>query len=181
MTVESNQIEAVLFSAAKPLSLSMLERLFDVDELTLVKALETYKEELINQKRGIRLQVTAAGCELVSAPECAAFVEKIRKREDRLSSAAMETLAIIAFKQPVTKAEIEEVRGVNCDKVLKQLEARELVLTLGRKQTIGRPVLYGTTDTFLRSVGIESLDALKTEIKEKEHIHGTTGETAEIH
>ena len=76
----------------------------------------------------------------------------------------METLAVIAFKQLVTKSEIEEVRGVNCEKVLKHLISRDLVMELGRKESIGRPVLYGTTDTFLRSVGIESVETLKQEV-----------------
>ena len=115
-------------------------------------------------KRGLRLKVSGVGAELVSAPESSEYVSKIRQREDRLSPAAMETLAVIAFKQPVTKSEIEEVRGVNCEKVLKHLVSRDLVMELGRKESIGRPVLYGTTDTFLRSVGIESVETLKREV-----------------
>ena len=73
----------------------------------------------------------------------------------------METLAVIAFKQPITKGEVEEFRGVNCEKVLKQLLARDMIVELGRKETIGRPVIYGTSDNFLRTVGANSIEELQ--------------------
>ena len=76
----------------------------------------------------------------------------------------METLAVIAYKQPITKAEIEEVRGVNSDKVIKQLLSRSLIAELGHKDTVGRPILYGTTDEFLRSTGVTSIDDLHKEL-----------------
>lgn len=154
-------LEAVLFSAAKPVPLALLGELFDCSVEAVESLLEQYGSQLIATKRGLRLKVSGVGAELVSAPESSEYVSKIRQREDRLSPAAMETLAVIAFKQPVTKSEIEEVRGVNCEKVLKHLVSRDLVMELGRKESIGRPVLYGTTDTFLRSVGIESVETLK--------------------
>ncbi len=118
---------------------------------------------------GIRVRVSGAGVELVSVSESAPYVGHIRKREDKLSNAAMETLAVIAYKQPITKAEIEEVRGgVNSDKIIKQLLTRSLIAELGHKDTVGRPILYGTTDEFLRSAGVESIDALHQEVSETE-------------
>ncbi|MBF1760509.1 SMC-Scp complex subunit ScpB, partial [Veillonella sp.] len=111
---------------------------------------------------------SGAGVELVSAMESADYVGHIRKREDKLSNAAMETLAVIAYKQPITKAEIEEVRGVNSDKIIKQLLTRSLIAELGHKDTVGRPILYGTTDEFLRSAGVESIEALHQEVSEAE-------------
>lgn len=159
-----SHIEAVLFSAAKPVPLALLSELFEMDEPCMKQTLDSFEAQLINEGRGLRLKMSGIGYELVSAPESSEYVSKIRQKEDRLSPAAMETLAIVAFKQPVTKSEIEEIRGVNCEKVLKQLVGRDLVAELGRKETIGRPVLYGTTDTFLRSVGIESVDNLKEEL-----------------
>lgn len=159
-----SHIEAVLFSAAKPVPFALLCELFEVDEDEMKEALDDFEETMIQQGRGLRLKMSGIGYELVSAPESSEYVSKIRQKEDRLSPAAMETLAIVAFKQPVTKSEIEEIRGVNCEKVLKQLVGRDLIAELGRKETIGRPVLYGTTDTFLRSVGIESVDNLKEEL-----------------
>ena len=157
-------LEAILFSAAKPVPIDLLGELFDCTTETVESLLEEYGAQLIEAKRGLRLKVSGVGAELVSASESSEYVSKIRQREDRLSQAAMETLAVIAFKQPVTKSEIEEVRGVNCEKVLKHLISRDLVMELGRKESIGRPVLYGTTDTFLRSVGIESVETLKQEV-----------------
>ena len=157
-------LEAILFSAAKPVPIALLGELFDCTTERVESLLEEYGAQLIEAKRGLRLKVSGVGAELVSASESSEYVSKIRQREDRLSQASMETLAVIAFKQPVTKSEIEEVRGVNCEKVLKHLISRDLVMELGRKESIGRPVLYGTTDTFLRSVGIESVETLKQEV-----------------
>lgn len=168
-------LEAVLFSAAKPVPIALLGELFDCATEDAEALLEQYANRLVVDKRGLRLIVSGVGAELVSAPESSEYVSKIRQREDRLSPAAMETLAVIAFKQPVTKSEIEEVRGVNCEKVLKHLVSRDLVMELGRKESIGRPVLYGTTDTFLRSVGIESVETLKREVA----VDNSVGVTAE--
>lgn len=168
-------LEAVLFSAAKPVPIALLGELFDCATEDAEALLEQYANRLVVDKRGLRLKVSGVGAELVSAPESSEYVSKIRQREDRLSPAAMETLAVIAFKQPVTKSEIEEVRGVNCEKVLKHLVSRDLVMELGRKESIGRPVLYGTTDIFLRSVGIESVETLKREVA----VDNSVGVTAE--
>lgn len=168
-------LEAVLFSAAKPVPIALLGELFDCATEDAEALLEQYANRLVVDKRGLRLKVSGVGAELVSAPESSEYVSRIRQREDRLSPAAMETLAVIAFKQPVTKSEIEEVRGVNCEKVLKHLVSRDLVMELGRKESIGRPVLYGTTDTFLRSVGIESVETLKREVA----VDNSVGVTAE--
>lgn len=166
-----SHIEAVLFSAAKPVPLALLAELFEQREEEIKTILEAFEQVLITTHRGLRLKTSGLGYELVSAPESSVYVSKIRQKEDRLSPAAMETLAVVAFKQPVTKSEIEEIRGVNCEKVLKQLVSRDLIAELGRKETIGRPVLFGTTDTFLRSVGIESVDNLKEEvISEQDHL-----------
>lgn len=159
-----SDLEAVLFSAAKPISIDVIQDIFKLskqDSLTLIDHLAS---DLESHKRGIRVRISAAGVELVSAPESAMYIGHIRKKEDKLSNAAMETLAVIAYKQPITKAEIEEVRGVNSDKVIKQLLCRSLIAELGHKDTIGRPILYGTTDEFLRSTGVTSIDDLHKEL-----------------
>ena len=160
MSLPTMHLEAVLFSSAKPISIEMLEEVQDY--------IDTLRRELEEQNRGIRLRVSGAGIELVSAMESADYVGHIRKREDKLSNAAMETLAVIAYKQPITKAEIEEIRGVNSDKIIKQLLTRSLIAELGHKDTVGRPILYGTTDEFLRSAGVESIEALHQEVLETE-------------
>ena len=164
MSLPTMHLEAVLFSSAKPISIEMLEEIFELSKEEVQDYIDTLQRELEDQNRGIRLRVSGAGIELVSAMESADYVGHIRKREDKLSNAAMETLAVIAYKQPITKAEIEEIRGVNSDKIIKQLLTRSLIAELGHKDTVGRPILYGTTDEFLRSTGVTSIDDLHKEL-----------------
>ena len=168
MSLATMHLEAVLFAAAKPISIDMLEEVFGLSRDDIQAYINELKRELEDQHRGIRLRISGAGVELVSAMESTDYVGHIRKREDKLSNAAMETLAVIAYKQPITKAEIEEVRGVNSDKIIKQLLTRSLIAELGHKDTVGRPILYGTTDEFLRSAGVESIEALYQEVSEAE-------------
>ena len=160
-SIEFQQLEAVLFAAATPLTVDTLADIFEVYVPEVERAIKAYEESLIQARRGIRIRKSASGIELVSAQECSEFVTKIRHRDEKLSGAAMETLAVIAFKQPITKGEVEEFRGVNCEKVLKQLLARDMIVELGRKETIGRPVIYGTSDNFLRTVGANSIEELQ--------------------
>lgn len=164
--IESKYLEAVLFAAAKPLDMATLQAVFEVETAILSASMERLEADLREAERGIRLRQTGAGYELVSSLDTSTYVGRIRRKEEKLSSAAMETLAVIAFKQPVTKSEVEEIRGVNSERVIKQLQEKELIVELGRKDTIGRPVLYGTTDKFLRSVGIDSLQDLQQGIGE---------------
>ena len=160
-SIEFQQLEAVLFAAATPLTVDTLADIFEVYVPEVERAIKAYEESLIQERRGIRIRKSASGIELVSAQECSEFVTKIRHRDEKLSGAAMETLAVIAFKQPITKGEVEEFRGVNCEKVLKQLLVRDMIVELGRKETIGRPVIYGTSDNFLRTVGANSIEELQ--------------------
>ena len=160
-SIEFQQLEAVLFAAATPLTVETLADIFEVYVPEIEQAVSAYEETLVQERRGIRIRKSASGIELVSAQECSEFVTKIRHRDEKLSGAAMETLAVIAFKQPITKGEVEEFRGVNCEKVLKQLLARDMIVELGRKETIGRPVIYGTSDNFLRTVGANSIEELQ--------------------
>ena len=163
-----SDLEAVLFSAAKPISIDVIKDIFGLSKQDTLSLVERLASDLESHKRGIRVRISAAGVELVSASEAAPYIGHIRKKEDKLSNAAMETLAVIAYKQPITKAEIEEVRGVNSDKVIKQLLSRSLIAELGHKDTVGRPILYGTTDEFLRSTGVKSIDDLHKELDSAE-------------
>ena len=163
-----SDLEAVLFSAAKPISIDVIQDVFKLSKQDTLALVDRLASDLESQKRGIRVRISAAGVELVSASESAMYIGHIRKKEDKLSNAAMETLAVIAYKQPITKAEIEEVRGVNSDKVIKQLLSRSLIAELGHKDTVGRPILYGTTDEFLRSTGVTSIDDLYKELDSAE-------------
>ena len=150
-----HQLEAVLFAAATPLSVDTLADIFEVHVPTMEEAVLRYEQALVEEGRGIRIRTSASGIELVSAQECSEYVTKIRHRDEKLSGPAMETLSVIAFKQPITKGEIEEFRGV------KQLLARDMIVESGRKETIGRPVIYGTSDNFLRTVGANSIEELQ--------------------
>lgn len=166
--METKYVEAVLFSAAKPLSIDVLADIFELSQEAMSGYIDQLCDELESQNRGVRIRSSAAGIELVSDSSCADYVGRIRKKEDKLSNAAMETLAVIAYKQPITKAEVEEVRGVNSDKVIKQLLSRSLITELGHKDTVGRPILYGTTDEFLRSTGAASIEDLHKELDSQE-------------
>lgn len=163
--IKNAYIEAVLFSAAKPMDLETLADIFDLSTQAMKEHVDAYASSLEKEERGLRIRKTGAGIELVTAPACSPYLQKVRRKEDKLSTAALETLAVVAFKQPVTKSEVEELRGVNCEKVLKQLLSRSLITELGHKDTVGRPTLYGTTDEFLRSVGIASIDDLQANVE----------------
>jgi segregation and condensation protein B len=153
-------VETMLFVADGPVEVARLQRALDVDrqsiEATLAALAAAY------QARGIRLQRKGDEITLVSAPEAADCVERFLGLSDsgRLSPATLETLAIVAYRQPVTRAQIEAVRGVNADYAIRQLTARSLVQEVGRLETVGRPAIFGTTFEFLAYFGLESLDQL---------------------
>ena len=153
-------IESVLFVAPEPLDVAALGGLLgkpreDV-ELALARLVEA------GGGRGIRVQRQADLVQLVTAPEAAGVVSRFMsdERQARLSSAALEALAVVAYRQPVTRAQVEALRGVNSERALGTLQARGLVVEVGRQTSVGRPVLYGTTAEFLEYFGLTSLDRL---------------------
>jgi segregation and condensation protein B len=156
----SAQIEAVLFVAERPVTVSELARLLhaspDAVEDAVVALAERYADG------GLTLQRHADALQLVTDPRAAGAVQRFLGLEmsTRLSPAALETLAIVAYRQPVTRAQIEALRGVNPDGVLANLVARGLIEEVGRLGAVGRPILYGTTFEFLRAFGLRSLDDL---------------------
>ncbi|MDQ6744265.1 MAG: SMC-Scp complex subunit ScpB [Candidatus Dormibacteraeota bacterium] len=156
----SAAIEAILFSSNRPLRLRELQHATDSERPVVEEALSELRESLAG--RGLMLQRQQDLVGLVTRPEVAAYVRRALRPEvtGRLSPAAYETLAIIAFQQPVTRARIEEVRGVNCDSVLTNLELRNLVGEVGRAPGPGQAKLYGTTMRFLQVLGLESLEQL---------------------
>lgn len=164
--METKLLEGVLFAAAKPMSYEVLSDVFDVPIAEIKHQVIELNKKLALRDAGITVREVENNIELVTVPECGQYIEKIRTREENLSKASLETLAIVAFKQPITKTEVEELRGVNCERILKQLQAKGLIVDLGRKEVVGRPILYGTSETFLRSVGAASLDELKSEFDE---------------
>ena len=129
-----------------------------------MECMENLKEEYEENARGIRIRKVNKGFQFVTAEENAEYIERLCTpvKRRKLSQSALEVLAIVAYKQPVTRGEIEAVRGIKCERVLEGLAAKNLVEEKGRSQGIGRPILYGTTDKFLKYFGFETLKELPT-------------------
>ena len=153
-------VEAILFASNRPLKLRELQQVIGSDRAGLEAALRRLEASL--EDRGLMLQRHGDEVQLVTRPELAGYVKRALRPEvtGKLSPAAYETLAIVAYQQPVTRSRIEEIRGVNCDRVLANLELRDLVTEVGRAPGPGQPKLYGTTMRFLQLLGLRSLDEL---------------------
>jgi segregation and condensation protein B len=152
-------LEALLFVAERPLSRREIGSIAGVDGATVDAVLGDLEVSL--RGRGIRLLATGDRVELATAPEAGGLVARyVGADAVRLSPAGLETLAIIAYRQPVTKAAVERIRGVDSDHTVRSLLHRRLVVELGRANTPGRPILYGTAFEFLERFGLESLDDL---------------------
>jgi segregation and condensation protein B len=153
--------EALLFIAERPLATSELADLGGVPRIQAEATLSMLSERLADDERGIRVQQHDDAWQLVTAPEVGARLAAYAAREEaRLSPAALEALAVIAYRQPCTRGDVERVRGVDSDYVIRSLLHRRLVVEVGRRDTPGRPVLFGTTFTFLERFGLTSLDDL---------------------
>ncbi|GAC1658766.1 MAG: SMC-Scp complex subunit ScpB [Candidatus Dormibacteraceae bacterium] len=153
-------LEAILFSSNRALRVRELQVATEAGNKEVEAALEELRGALGG--RGLMLQRHRDQVQLVTRPEVAAYVRRALRPEvtGKLSPAAYETLAIVAYQQPVTKSRIEDIRGVNCDSVLSNLELRNLVVEVGRGAGPGQPRLYGTTMRFLQVLGLASLDDL---------------------
>ena len=153
--------EALLFIAERPLATAELAELGGVPRIQAEATLSMLVERLADDERGIRVQQHDDAWQLVTAPEVGARLAAYAAREEaRLSPAALEALAVIAYRQPCTRGDVERVRGVDSDYVIRSLLHRRLVVEVGRRDTPGRPVLFGTTFTFLERFGLTSLDDL---------------------
>jgi segregation and condensation protein B len=148
-------LEAVLFVADGPLPIAVLAQIAEASPQAVEAALAELADDC--RGRGLRLLRQGDAAQLATAPETSPYVERFLglSRSDRLSRAALETLAIIAYKQPITRAEIEALRGVGCERALASLKERGLVAEVGRAHRPGRPYLYGTTFRFLEHFGLE--------------------------
>jgi segregation and condensation protein B len=153
--------EALLFIAERPLSTSELAELGQVPRLQAEGALGELADELTSARRGLRLQRNNDEWQLVTSPEVGERLATYAAREDaRVTPAALEALAVVAYRQPCTRGDVERVRGVDSDYVLRSLLHRRLIVEVGRRDTPGRPILYGTTFAFLERFGLTSLDDL---------------------
>ena len=154
-------IEAVLFVAEKPVSRAELAKTVGVSQKIVSETLAELEEWYSGT--GLRLQHEVEDYQIVTAPQTAQFVAAYLGADRlRLSPAALETLAVVAYRQPVTRAEVESIRGVNCDQTIYPLMSRRLIEELGRREAPGSPFEYGTTWEFLECFGLTSLDALPT-------------------
>lgn len=156
------QLEALLFAWGEPLSEKDIRQALDLTALEVRNLLTEFAEELKREDRGLRLVTIEDSYQLSTKPELFEEIATYAKRNQskNLSNAALETLSIVAYKQPVLKSDIEDIRGVRCDQVLKSLERTELITVLGRRDIPGRPKVYGTTELFLKKFGLSSLDDL---------------------
>ncbi len=155
-------LEAVLFSSPRPVREKDLGDLLEATTKSVARALEALAEKTDQADRGVRLEKVAGGWRFVTRPEFDAFLRKFHEvtERSRLSLAALETLAIIAYRQPITLPEIQDIRGVNSSSVLKTLFEKKLITTAGKKPVVGTPFFYRTTQDFLVRFGLNDLAEL---------------------
>lgn len=162
--MEPNEIpqilEAILFVAGEPVAVADLAQALEVSELEIMHAVEELQREC--ERRGVTIHRYGDHLRMETRPEYAPYVERLLQPVQRqtLSQTAMETLAVIAYRQPVTKGEVEQVRGVKCDYSVQSLLHKGLIREAGRKEALGRPILYATTDRFLEHFGISDIREL---------------------
>jgi segregation and condensation protein B len=152
-------VVAVLFAADEPVEVAELGRLLEARSRQIERVAKLLTE---SPPTGLLLQRDGSRLQLVTSPDSARYIRRLRGLEEqaRLSRAALEVLAVVAYRQPATRAEIEAIRGVNGDRALSTLLARGLIAEVGRRDTVGRPVLFGTTLGFLEHLGLRSLNDL---------------------
>lgn len=154
-------IEGVLFVSGEGVQIEEFKTHFEMNDREFNKCLDILKEKY-NAESGVNVITYKNKVQLCSNPDIADNIAEILNpiRERSLTKAAMETVAIVAYKQPVTRIDIENIRGVNCDYAIQLLQANNLIEVVGRKDTVGKPVLFGTTETFLKRFELNSIDDL---------------------
>jgi len=156
-------VEALIFASEKPITAEQIKRVLgNLDTASISKIIAELQNEYEAQNRGIRVIEIAGGFQMITSSNFAPFLKKLFKNRysDKLSKPALESLAIIAYKQPLTKSEIESLRNVNVDGVMKSLLEKNLIRICGRKKVPGRPFVFGTTREFLEHFGLKSLQDL---------------------
>lgn len=155
-------IEAILFTMGESVELDKIASAIELDKKQTKKIIEEMQKELNESERGVTILELDGSYQMCTKTEMYEYLIKIAKQPKKrvLSDVLLETLSIIAYKQPVTKAEIEKIRGVSCDHAVSKLVEYELVCELGRLDAPGRPLLFGTTEEFLRCFGVHSVDEL---------------------
>lgn len=171
-------LESMMFIWGQPLDVKTCADIFNISKEDMLDYFLELQAEYEQEGRGIVIRQVNKSFQFVTRPENAEFIERLCTpvKVKRLSQSALEVLAIIAYKQPVTKGEIDAIRGVKCDRVIDGLMKKDLVCVKGKSEGIGRPLLYGTTDTFLKNFGFTSLK----ELPEIEDIEGLVGDAEEF-
>ena len=154
--------ESMMFTWGEPLDVKMAADVFNISKQDAYDYFKELQSEYEQEGRGIVIREVNGAFQFVTREENADYIERLCTpvKAKRLSQSALEVLAIVAYKQPVTKGEIEAIRGIKCDRVMEGLMAKNLVGAVGRSEAIGRPILYGTTDTFLKNFGFTSIKDL---------------------
>ena len=155
-------IESMLFVSGEPLPTRELIANLEIESKLVLEIINEMMEEYKKEDRGIRLIEINGGYQLVTKEENSDYIQKLLKKNKRhsLSQASIESLAIIAYKQPITRIDIDEIRGVKSESAIQKLVEKGLIQDIGRLEVPGRPILYGTTDEFLRQFGLETLKEL---------------------
>ncbi len=155
-------LEAVLFAAGEPVPLDKLADIVDVDKRSLREILKKMMDSFAFERRGLQILRLEDSYQMSTRGEFYDYVARLAepRRKQHLSNAAIEVLALVAYKQPVTRSTIEQIRGVNCDYIVNRLIERNFIEEIGRLDAPGRPLLFGTTPEFLRCFGISSLEDL---------------------
>lgn len=165
-------VEALLFVAEEPLPPAKIAEIIGAETKDVRATLKELQQEYASAEHGLQVMEIANGYQFSTKPDLSPVVEKLFKGEKSytLSQAALETLAIIAYRQPVTRVDIETIRGVKVDGVMNTLQKRRFIRTVGRKDAPGRPILYGTSKEFLKYFGLKDLSELPrlTEIEEEQ-------------
>ena len=155
-------LESMMFVWGQTLDVKTCADLFNISKEDMTSYFQELAQEYEQEGRGIVIRQIGKSFQFVTRPENAEFIERLCTpvKVKKLSQSALEVLAIIAYKQPVTKGEIDAIRGIRCDRVIDGLLKKDLICVKGRSEGIGRPILYGTTDTFLKNFGFTSLKEL---------------------
>ena len=155
-------IEALLFTMGEAISAEAIGAVIGHDKATVIRLVHHLMDRYQNEKRGIRIIELDGSFQMCTSPEMYDYVIKLthQPKKQVLTDVMLETLAIVAYKQPVTKIEIEKIRGVKCDHAINKLIEYNLIREIGRLDAPGRPILFGTTEEFLRNFGVQSLDEL---------------------
>ena len=155
-------LESMMFTWGEPLEAKMAADVFNISKENAYEYFKELQAEYEQEGRGIQIREVNKAFQFVTREENADYVRRLCTpvKSKKLSQSALEVLAIIAYKQPVTKGEMEAIRGIKCDRVVEGLMKKDLIQEVGRSQAIGRPLLYGTTDTFLKNFGFSSLKEL---------------------